>query len=199
MAKFQTSLELDQTITSLIRRAVSQGIDLPNAKSAAGFLVNTAKKMSANAFLFETAIQEGGRGFLESVERFEKDRGVPFCSFSKFYILGRIAGGMKISPGITPQTLNKDTDFQELIEDSDCMPDGIAVDRENHTLVRQFVERLPGQLRIVATRVFWDGYNMADVARELGISRMAITKRMEKIRRLGLLSLKSFVPTANAA
>jgi DNA-directed RNA polymerase specialized sigma subunit len=50
---------------------------------------------------------------------------------------------------------------------------------------REFVSTLSPREQEVVRQIFWDGQRQADVARALGVSRMAVTKIVQKVVRLG--------------
>jgi DNA-directed RNA polymerase specialized sigma subunit len=58
--------------------------------------------------------------------------------------------------------------------------------------VSSFVGRLSPRDREIVMRIFWGGETQADVARRLGVSRMAICKAMAKITELGRRHLVAF-------
>ncbi|CAG0970715.1 hypothetical protein ANRL3_01482 [Anaerolineae bacterium] len=60
--------------------------------------------------------------------------------------------------------------------------------------VQQFVSTLPPSDRQLVESVFWHDVTQAEVARNLGLSRMAITKRLKKIYRTGANALAIFDP-----
>ena len=62
--------------------------------------------------------------------------------------------------------------------------------------VRQFVSSMPPHDRNIVESVFWHDASQAEVARSLGLSRMAITKRLKKIYRTGVSALAAFDPAS---
>ena len=58
--------------------------------------------------------------------------------------------------------------------------------------VRQFVSSLPCHDRDLVESIFWRGMTQAEAARRLGLSRMAITKRLKKIYHKGFSALATF-------
>ncbi len=60
--------------------------------------------------------------------------------------------------------------------------------------VQRFVMSLPPHDRAIVENIFWLDASQAEVARSLGLSRMAITKRMKKIYRYGLSALVAYGP-----
>jgi DNA-directed RNA polymerase specialized sigma subunit len=58
--------------------------------------------------------------------------------------------------------------------------------------VRDFIATLSPRDQDVVRRVFWDGERQAEVARAIGVSRMAVTKIMQKVARLGRTRLSDF-------
>jgi DNA-directed RNA polymerase specialized sigma24 family protein len=58
--------------------------------------------------------------------------------------------------------------------------------------IRQFVSSLPPHDRDLVESVFWRDVSQAEAARSLGLSRMAITKRLKKIYRAGVSALATF-------
>jgi DNA-directed RNA polymerase specialized sigma24 family protein len=63
--------------------------------------------------------------------------------------------------------------------------------------VRQFVSSLPPHDRDLVESVFWLDVSQAEAARSLGLSRMAITKRLKKIYRSGVSTLAAFDPASS--
>ncbi len=59
-------------------------------------------------------------------------------------------------------------------------------------VVRNFLATLSPRDQDVVRRVFWDGECQAEVARTLGLSRMAVTKIIQKVARLGRKRLPEF-------
>jgi hypothetical protein len=90
-----------------------------------------------------------------------------------------------------------DTDQLSLIERDQVASRPIEEEVEWNYIcatVRHFVMSLPPQDRTMVESIFWLDASQAEVARSLGLSRMAITKRMKKIYRLGLSALATFGP-----
>lgn len=53
----------------------------------------------------------------------------------------------------------------------------------------QFIASLTEPQALVARRLYWDGCTQAEIARELGVSRMAVSKTVRKIHDAGRLQL----------
>jgi RNA polymerase sigma factor (sigma-70 family) len=58
--------------------------------------------------------------------------------------------------------------------------------------IADFVCGLPKREREIATAVFWGGTSQAEVARRLGVSKMAISKSVSKILKLGRCKLADY-------
>lgn len=57
---------------------------------------------------------------------------------------------------------------------------------------QEFVTSLSPREQDVVRRIFWDDQRQAEVARALGVSRMAVTKIIQKVVRLGRVHLSKF-------
>ncbi len=67
-----------------------------------------------------------------------------------------------------------------------CVSDGLdtlatILREERREELRQVIEKLRPQQRELLRRVFWEDEKQADIAREQGVSKAALTSRMKKI------------------
>ncbi len=136
----------------------------------------------------EDVVQAAYLGLLTALDRFDSARGISFATFARKHVVGsalRVVrrecdlpshlGEMPVAySGPLAESLDPATPSDTLLELDEAARD-----------VRAFVSNLPPRLRLLAQRVFWEDALQADVARELGVSRMMISKLMTEIRRRG--------------
>lgn len=65
------------------------------------------------------------------------------------------------------------------------------------TAAEQFVGTLTAREAHLVQRLYWDDVTQADVAREWGVSRMAVSKAVKKIHAAGRAQLAAFAKTLN--
>jgi RNA polymerase sigma factor (sigma-70 family) len=68
--------------------------------------------------------------------------------------------------------------------------------RERAVAIRNFVLGLPERDQNIVYAVFWMGRSQAEVARDLGVSRMAVCKALSKISERGRVALAGFTDFA---
>lgn len=78
------------------------------------------------------------------------------------------------------------------IPDAGLLPDELLALSEDVLAIERFVASLSPRERGIVHRVFWGGETQADVARDLGVSKMAISKVIGRIARLGRIRLAQF-------
>jgi RNA polymerase sigma factor (sigma-70 family) len=142
-------------------------------------------------------VQAGLVGLLEALARFDPSRSFRFSTFAAWHIRGEIAR-LKIRRITTVSIDDEDNDLPEL-ETARPSPDGCAGVRETRVAVRTFVDGLSPQLRQAVRRIYWDGASQADAARELGLSRTAVSKMMVRLRRRGRRRLAHHAPDHRVA
>lgn len=76
------------------------------------------------------------------------------------------------------------------IADEDALtPDEQIAQAEGFAAVEAFVGTLPERDQLIVKRLFWLGYTQTQIAADLGVSKMAISKAVARICRLGRLLL----------
>lgn len=78
------------------------------------------------------------------------------------------------------------------VEDSSAGALDVCEAEEARAAVAAFVWSLRAREREIVFRIYWLGQTQADVARRLGVTRMAISKAMAKITELGRRRLAHF-------
>lgn len=166
---------------------------------AAPFIRKAARRDSA---LSEDIIQAGYLGLFMALSRFDPARGGAFAGFARKYILGasrRVAQRRRDAWA----TIGNEPSCHPGTNDSEvAMSPAADADMESDEalrLIHAFVEMLPDRLRLAVRRVFWDGATQTEVAKELGLSKMMVTKLMAEVRRRGQLELADLRDSTIAA
>jgi RNA polymerase sigma factor (sigma-70 family) len=72
------------------------------------------------------------------------------------------------------------------IADEDALtPDEQIAQAEGFAAVEAFVNALPERDQLIVKRLFWLGHTQTQIAADLGVSKMAISKAVARICRLG--------------
>ena len=109
--------------------------------------------------------------------------------------------------GVFAQTLSLDQLYAKCEEDgspfdlvdAEPTPDRALEVVEAYAAVRKFVDELPPRDREIVRSVFWDDRSQSEVAIELKVSKMAISKAVARICARGRLTLSSHQFLALAA
>ncbi|MHC4620303.1 MAG: sigma-70 family RNA polymerase sigma factor [Planctomycetota bacterium] len=188
--EFDTTSQED-TRESLLEHAKDYGIPESDIEAAVHLVNFRAHRLSANSHLLEDALQSGYIGLLKAFPRFDPHREIRFCSFADKYIVGEIIRTIKenrlLSYGLAGE-LNP----LDLVESTEPLPLIASQTAAAEDAVRQFVDSLPVRLRHVVRRVFWDGISQREVARELHVSKMAVSKMLTKLRAKGRTALSAY-------
>ena len=142
--------------------------------------------------------QAGLVGLLKALPKFDRTRGFSLSTFAAKHIRGEIK--RLLSQGAAELPLYADGGYScpEPVA-SGLSPDDCCMAPERNDAVRRFVGGLPRRLRWLVTRLFWDGASQADAGREIGVSRTAVSKMMDRVRRRGRRPLAGHVPDGWAA
>jgi RNA polymerase sigma factor (sigma-70 family) len=73
----------------------------------------------------------------------------------------------------------------EIPDEDTPPPDEQIAQAEGFAAVDAFVNALPDRDRLIVTRLFWLGHTQTQIAADLGVSKMAISKAVTRIFRLG--------------
>jgi RNA polymerase sigma factor (sigma-70 family) len=85
------------------------------------------------------------------------------------------------------------------IEDPSTNPEALALKSEVGTAVRSFVNELTPREKSIVHKLFWNGETQVAVARELGVSRMAVCKALARVVKRGKEKLAGFEEYALAS
>lgn len=198
---FAPSLCVDATVNGLIDEAHKKyGISRFDAGIAAGNLINLSRLLGGNVH-FEVAVQGGSAGFVSALKNFDSRRGIPFMAFAKTYLLGGITRALRAEAAIRAASDNEYENYAmpEDAPSNEPSPPQIAAAAEVSSMLCAFVSRLPERLRPVADGVLIKGEIRAQVARRLGLSRMAVTKAMQRITDIAAVDLQTVIHDAIAA
>lgn len=95
---------------------------------------------------------------------------------------------------------NRDEDGSSFdLVDTDPTPDQTLEIVQAFAAIRKFVDELPPRDRQIVNSVFWDDRSQSDVATELKVSKMAISKAMARICARGRVDLATHQFLALAA
>jgi RNA polymerase sigma factor (sigma-70 family) len=107
----------------------------------------------------------------------------------------RFDGATYFFPGAFAPTLSLDALFARTgaegfnnfdIADADSLTqDEMVAQAEGLAAVDTFVSALPPRDRTIVERLFWLGHTQTQIAADLGVSKMAISKAVARICRLG--------------
>jgi len=193
---------------SLIRRAQGTGPDAQAAKLQ--LLEQHESLLQCHLSLVkdcrlrqEDARQAAVVGFLEAVARYDPSRGVLLVTYADKFVKGAILKVVcKESALMTCDTHSDEGEFRASstspyqAEPGDIMDQALrnieAIERDK--AVHDFVASLPENDQYLVHQIFWEARSRADLARERGISRMAVTKRLQRIFKRGQRALALFNP-----
>ncbi|MHC4346688.1 MAG: sigma-70 family RNA polymerase sigma factor [Planctomycetota bacterium] len=188
--EFDTGSQGD-TRETLFGHAKDYGIPESDVEAAVDRVNFHAHRLSANSHLSEDALQSGYVGLLKALPRFDPRRQICFCSFADKYIAGEIVrtirGNRLVNHGPAGEL-----SLLDLVESAEPSPFIASQTAAAQDAVRQFVDSLPVRLRHVVRRMFWDGVSQTEVARELDVSKMAISKMLAKLRAKGRTALSAY-------
>lgn len=100
-------------------------------------------------------------------------------------------------PGVFAPVLSLDQLYEKGREDgsgfdlvdNEPTPDQIFENGQTITAIREFVDNLPPRDRLIVRAVFWEDRTQTDVASELHVSKMAISKAVARICARGRVAL----------
>jgi RNA polymerase sigma factor (sigma-70 family) len=165
-----------------------------------------ARQLARGDRLLQEELERAGAlGVYEAAQKFDPTRGIPIAKFAVKYAIHRIASQMRAEWVLQRQS--EDPSFQHdcldggktgLQEDCDAFLTRRAVDavasdnalefligRERRAAVRKYVDGLPPRLRTIGHAHYLRGLPQAQIARELHLSRTAVSKSIKKIVCLG--------------
>lgn len=82
------------------------------------------------------------------------------------------------------------------IVDPEPLPDEHLERQEVRLAVSSFVKSLPPRDQEIVRQLFWDGRSQAEVAANLNVSKMAVSKAMTRIVKRGRTALAAYEPPA---
>ncbi len=143
------------------------------------------RQKATNPEWSEDARQAAWLGVLEALDRFDPERGFPFTAFVGRRVKGAIVDATR------PEW--QYYDYAEPLSHFEAMPDDTQK-QEVQKAVQDFLDSLPPRQRSVVELVGLGGMKPADAARELGISREAVSQLWRKARSKGLVMLCDYAP-----
>ncbi len=132
------------------------------------------RSFGTSAKLYEDGMQAAYIGALKALKRFDPDRGVTFGAFASGFIKGAVRE--EVYGAVDPPP------FFSVEDDLDGVEEAV--------LVRAFISELSTRQQYLLQRLFVDDAPRVEVARELGISRTAVTRAMNRIYVRGRQELK---------
>ncbi|MBA2633272.1 MAG: sigma-70 family RNA polymerase sigma factor [Chloroflexi bacterium] len=179
----------------LILRSQGQGHDAEQAlldlveTVGAPIVASQLKRFRVRAGERDDVEQSGYAAFLGAARRHDPRRPVPFEYVAK----RRVRDGILDELGVgRPQLAVVPVTEAEPDHDAEHALD----DAETAVMVRKFVGALTPLQQAVVKAVFWDGVSQADVARARGISRMAVTKVLNRVYASGRVALAALGPVS---
>jgi len=145
---------------------------------------------------FEDAWQAARLGFIQACRRYDDSRGVSIGSFARGYVTGAVRAALE-SSAAENVSVPLDTVVEEMLDIDDAfLVDPDAAERVEATEVAAAIQalmtRLSSRQRYIVLEVFWEDRSQADVARDLGVSRKAITVALQKIYDYGREALAEY-------
>jgi RNA polymerase sigma factor (sigma-70 family) len=196
----------------LVRRAQNAGFDGEAAQ---------LELLNAHEHLFQAAIggarrygllrtkeqrddaeQSARLGFLEALARYDVNRGVTLATFARPFVTGAVFQTLKgdarywnNTEPLPTDTSFDDNDYMKRLDPAlTILPDSSAEEAEVAAAVGRFAnEEIPARQQYVVKQIFWKDRRQADVARELGVTRMAINDMVKRVTIRGRVSLGQLV------
>jgi RNA polymerase sigma-B factor len=150
-------------------------------------LVETlARRFASDVESVEDLRQVGVIGLLKAVDRYEPDRGTPFTAFAVPTILGELRHHVRDRawPVRVPRRVRRrEVELSRpprvavpLADDAGLAARDELADSENRLLVGSLLQRLTRRERAVVARYFFADRSQAQIARELGISQIQVSR-----------------------
>lgn len=73
----------------------------------------------------------------------------------------------------------------DIVDEDAVSPDEQIAKAEGFAAVEAFVNALPERDQLIVERLFWLGHTQTQIAADLGVSKMAISKAVARVCRLG--------------
>jgi RNA polymerase sigma factor (sigma-70 family) len=73
----------------------------------------------------------------------------------------------------------------DIADEDALLPDEQIAQAEGFAAVDAFVDALPERDKLIVKRLFWLGHTQTQIAADLGVTKMAISKALARICRLG--------------
>jgi RNA polymerase sigma factor (sigma-70 family) len=142
----------------------------------------------------EDAWQAACLGFIQAYRRYDAKRGVPVGSFARGHVVGTVreALGAYIveDRNVAIDKVRDETGEDVLRLEADASSRAEAM--EVAAAIRKFVADLSPRQRFIVKEVFWADRSQADVARELGVTRQAVTMTLETVYARGRNALVEY-------
>jgi RNA polymerase sigma-B factor len=145
-----------------------------------------ALRFASDVESVEDLRQVGVIGLLKAVDRYEPDRGTPFTAFAVPTILGELRHHVRDRawPVRVPRRVRRrEVELSRspriavpLADEADLAARDELADSENRLLVGSLLQRLPRRERAVVARYFFADRSQAQIARELGISQIQVSR-----------------------
>jgi RNA polymerase sigma-B factor len=145
-----------------------------------------ARRFVSDVESLEDLCQVGVIGLLKALDRFDPERGVPFPAFAVPTILGELRHHVRDRawPVRVPRRVRRlEVELRRPARVAVPLADGAqlaAPDRlaesENRLLVESLLRRLGGRERTIVGRYYFTGCSQAQIARDLGISQIHVSR-----------------------